>query len=187
MTMSQGDSTMSRTEIFALFAGIIGFIADILTIGTFVASWMGEPQYGQPQISAPVATLVSFSLVYSWLIISWFLTHRSYLLWEERHVWQKEATYSEKIWYLSHVFTKYLVGCVYGIAIPFSPLCFFWLRLWVFVPRAETFVIILITVFIEAVLGFVICLALAYVHGDLVEKVGQMMPSVGIGPGAYAK
>jgi hypothetical protein len=112
---------MKKAEIFALVVGIIGVVADILTIGTFVASWTREPQYGQPQMSASFAALVVVSLVYSWLIISWFLTHRSYSLWEEDVAptiqW---ANYLSKRKWHARIFTQKMIASVCGTAIAFS-------------------------------------------------------------------
>ena len=63
--------TMKKTEVFALFAGILGLLADVLTLSNYFG--------GKATTMLELTSTFPFvSLGYAWLLVVWFLTRRSY-------------------------------------------------------------------------------------------------------------
>src|ERR1017187_2369799 len=62
---------MKKTEVFALFAGILGLLADVLTLSNYFG--------GKATTMLELTSTYPFvSLGYAWLLVVWFLTRRSY-------------------------------------------------------------------------------------------------------------
>ncbi len=158
-----GDDIVSKSERFALIAGIVGFVADIITLSTFFMLWMGGIDGAQAPGYAPfsIRIVVIFSLVYSWFVICWILTRRSYSLFRERTSRTvKWADWSTLRFAHSRAFGQYTVGTVFGIAILFSPFVFFLVQSWLADPNVTTVGVVLLTVLCDGMVGMIICLAL---------------------------
>jgi|GEM_PF-6848833 len=117
---------MKNAEKFALGTGIIGLIADLITIGTVIItlSENGVPIGFQIDLPSSIQALILISLVYSWLLASWFLVRRIYLQFKTRTA-KVEWKYWENLRFAhSKAFLQYVIGAVFGLAVFIVPLLF---------------------------------------------------------------
>src|SRR5262245_36210708 len=70
---------MRNPERFAFVAGVLGFIVDLIALGTFVASGWGstEVRSGSGGVFA-LQIWGALVLIYGWFIVTWFLVRRNY-------------------------------------------------------------------------------------------------------------
>ena len=62
---------MTRGELFAVVAGAIGFVADIITI---VHAARPRIEHGPEATSTYWPILMAVTTIYEWIIFAWFLT-----------------------------------------------------------------------------------------------------------------
>jgi hypothetical protein len=156
---------MSKIEKFALCAGVIGLVADILTLGSFMTSWISDtgPTELQAPIPVSVRVIVTFSLIYSWLIVSWFLVRRTYLLFCERNRTIQWRYWKNRRFAHSKVFSQYVIGAVFGVAILVSPFAFVLVRLWFPSTNSDNPSSVLSTLLIEGIVGIAISAVMMFI------------------------
>lgn len=161
---------MSRYEKFALFAGIIGLVADILTLSTFATLRIGG--HGEVQAFAPpsVRAIVAFAFIYSWLIVCWFPIRRAYLLFSERNRTVQWSSRESRLSAHSRAFWQYVASAVFAVAILSSPLAFLLLK-FCFPSLGDNAGYALTTALFQMGIGFAICivmvLAMPVIYGDM--------------------
>lgn len=151
---------MSRSEKFALLAGIIGFAADVLALGIFAASWIEGTGEIETQIptSPSVRAIVIFTLIYSWLIICWFLVRRSYLLFSKRNSTVKWHSWRSLRFAHSRAFAQYVIGSVSAIAILLLPVTYVLLKSW----YPELVLHAMYALILEGMVALAICLTMMF-------------------------
>jgi hypothetical protein len=64
---------MGKPERFTLIAGILAFVVDILTLGTFAGAVAGT------EIPMSLRIWIALAMFYGWFVASWVLVRRSFL------------------------------------------------------------------------------------------------------------
>ena len=110
---------MKKSEWFALLAGIIGFIADFITITLFFEQ---ETIATSDRIPALVElqALVIFTMIYGWFITSWVIVRRHWVKAKERG--SIRIKFSRGVWAQNELFkrTSYTVIGIGLVILPFA-------------------------------------------------------------------
>jgi len=61
--------TMKKSEVFALIAGVLGFVVDVIALVSFI----GHAAHGAADTGSLPRSLAIVLLVYGWFIVSWVL------------------------------------------------------------------------------------------------------------------
>lgn len=117
---------MKKSEKFALGTGIIGLIADLITIGTVIIALSRNGMQAGFQLELPISiqVLILISVVYSWLLASWFLIRRIYLQFKTRTADVRWKYWKNLRFAHSKAFLQYVIGTVFGLAIFIVPVLF---------------------------------------------------------------
>src|SRR5688572_14337022 len=108
---------MKKSELFALFSGIVGFIADFLTITLFLKQrGTGSAVAG----TAGLQTLVIFTMIYGWFIVTWMLVRRHWVI--ARSKKSSSLKYTKGVSAQNELFRRiaYTVSGIGIVLLPFS-------------------------------------------------------------------
>jgi hypothetical protein len=168
---------MSRTERFALISGIIGLVADVIAIGTFLVSvadgTVTAPDYQGLTVRSVWKGFLAFALVYGWIIIAWFLVRRIYRRYWATHDRIRWPSYESLRSTHSQVFRRYVGSATVGVVI--SPLV--WFLVYSLLPEGDSLVLgkTMATAFIipfalagmALVVWLVLCYGMPLVYTDI--------------------
>lgn len=90
---------MSKLEQFGLASGIIGLIADLIGLTTFVLGFWGFEQSDSSGVSMGVLFRIAtiFVIFYGWIVISWILVRRSYVKRNKRQKYNFNASVNQSV------------------------------------------------------------------------------------------
>jgi hypothetical protein len=111
---------MKKSEWFVLFAGIIGFVADFITITLFFEQRAALATSNSSSTLVNLQALVIFTMIYGWFFISWVLVRKHWVKASEKG--SKRIKYSSGVLAqnaLSHR-VAYTVSGIGLFILPFS-------------------------------------------------------------------
>jgi hypothetical protein len=109
---------MKKTEIFALFTGIVGLLADTITLTIFFIGRLSATDSTAPQLSPKAQTFIILTMIYGWFIISWILVRRHWV--NAREKGSTIIRFSKGVWAQNQLFQR-ASHSVYAIGIMILP------------------------------------------------------------------